>query len=135
MLPSGSAESTCQIRDEDGAITGTYRALRKKHIVRYLAEFKWRFNHCFDLLAMIPALDRAAVATKPQPYWWLLAEPDAYILSAFILTLELVELRDGRSCPLVVLRSFRSSPTISNAPPFEAPMKTMPKFHVNAQLS
>jgi hypothetical protein len=53
------------------AITGTYRALRKKHMVRYLAEFEWRFNHRFDLAAMIPALGRAAVATKPQPYWWL----------------------------------------------------------------
>ena len=53
------------------AITGTYRAIRKKHMVRYLAEFEWRFNHRFDLAAMIPALARAAVATKPQPYWWL----------------------------------------------------------------
>ncbi|WP_414463649.1 IS1595 family transposase [Hyphomicrobium sp. B1] len=53
------------------AITGTYRALRKKHIVRYLAEFEWRFNHRFDLAAMIPALARAAVAAKPAPYWWL----------------------------------------------------------------
>ena len=53
------------------AITGTYRALRKKHMVRYLAEFEWRFNHRFDLAAMIPALGRAAVTTKPAPYWWL----------------------------------------------------------------
>ncbi len=53
------------------AITGTYRAIRKKHMVRYLAEFEWRFNNRFDLAAMIPALGRAAVATKPQPYWWL----------------------------------------------------------------
>jgi hypothetical protein len=36
------------------AITGTYRALRKKHMVRYLAEFEWRFNYRFDLAAMIP---------------------------------------------------------------------------------
>jgi transposase-like protein len=53
------------------AITGTYRAIRKKHMVRYLAEFEWRFNHRFDLAAMIPALARAALATRPQPYWWL----------------------------------------------------------------
>lgn len=53
------------------AITGTYRALRKKHMVRYLAEFEWRFNHRFDLAAMIPALGRAAINTKPAPYWWL----------------------------------------------------------------
>lgn len=53
------------------AITGTYRALRKKHMVRYLAEFEWRFNHRFDLAAMIPILGRAAINTKPAPYWWL----------------------------------------------------------------
>ncbi|MBZ0210508.1 MAG: IS1595 family transposase [Hyphomicrobium sp.] len=53
------------------AITGTYRAIRKKHMVRYLAEFEWRFNHRFDLAAMIPALGCAALATRPQPYWWL----------------------------------------------------------------
>ena len=53
------------------AITATYRALRKKHMVRYLAEFEWRFNHRFDLAQMIPALGRAAVATKPAPYSWL----------------------------------------------------------------
>ena len=46
------------------AITGTYRALRKKHMVRYLAEFEWRFNHRFDLAAMIPALGRAGGAEE-----------------------------------------------------------------------
>lgn len=40
-------------------------------MVRYLAEFEWRFNHRFDLAQMIPALGRAAVATKPAPYSWL----------------------------------------------------------------
>lgn len=50
------------------AITGTYRSIRKKHIVRYLAEFEWRFNNRFDLAAMIPALGIAAAATKPKPY-------------------------------------------------------------------
>lgn len=53
------------------ALVGTYRAIRKKHIARYLAEFEWRFNNRFDLAAMIPALGRAAVATKPAPYWSL----------------------------------------------------------------
>jgi hypothetical protein len=38
--------------------------LRKKHVARYLAEFEWRFNHRFDLAAMIPALGRAAVANR-----------------------------------------------------------------------
>jgi transposase-like protein len=53
------------------SIAGTYRAIRKKHMVRYLAEFEWRFNNRFDLAAMIPALGRAAAATKPAPYWYL----------------------------------------------------------------
>lgn len=53
------------------ALLGTYRAVRKKHMVRYLAEFEWRFNHRFDLAAMIPALARAALAAKPAPYWYL----------------------------------------------------------------
>jgi hypothetical protein len=53
------------------AITGTYRSIRKKHIVRYLAEFEWRFNNRFDLAAMIPALGIAAAASKPMPYWLL----------------------------------------------------------------
>lgn len=53
------------------SLVGTYRAIRKKHMVRYLAEFEWRFNHRFDLAAMIPALGRAAVAAKPAPYAWL----------------------------------------------------------------
>jgi len=50
------------------SIAGTYRAIRKKHMVRYLAEFEWRFNHRFDLAAMIPALGRAAVRTNPATY-------------------------------------------------------------------
>ena len=53
------------------ALLGTYRAVRKKHMVRYLAEFEWRFNHRFDLAAMIPALGQAAVAAKPAPYRYL----------------------------------------------------------------
>ena len=50
------------------SIAGTYRAVRKKHIVRYLAEFEWRFNHRFDLAQMIPALGYTAVRTKPATY-------------------------------------------------------------------
>lgn len=53
------------------AIVGTYRAVRKKHLVRTLAEIEWRVNHHIDLAAMIPALGRAAVATMPAPYWYL----------------------------------------------------------------
>ena len=53
------------------AIAGTYRAIRKKHMVRYLAEFEWRFNHRFDLAAMISVLGYAAVRTKPATYSYL----------------------------------------------------------------
>jgi len=53
------------------AILATYRAVRKKHLVRTLAEFEWRFNHRFDLAAMIPALGRAAVSTTPATYGYL----------------------------------------------------------------
>jgi transposase-like protein len=50
------------------SIAGTYRAIRKKHMVRYLAEFEWRFNHRFDLAGMIPTLARAAAQCKPVTY-------------------------------------------------------------------
>jgi transposase-like protein len=50
------------------SLVGTYRAIRKKHVVRYLAEFEWRFNHRFDLAGMIPALARAAAKSKPVTY-------------------------------------------------------------------
>lgn len=53
------------------AILATYRAVSKKHMVRMLAEFEWRFNNRIDLAGMIPALGRAAVAAGPAPYWWL----------------------------------------------------------------
>ena len=36
------------------AITGTYRAIRDKHVPRYLAEFEYRFNRRYDLAAMMP---------------------------------------------------------------------------------
>jgi hypothetical protein len=50
------------------AIVATYRAVRKERLVRMLSEFEWRFNHRFDLAAMISALGRAAVAAKPATY-------------------------------------------------------------------
>jgi len=53
------------------ALVGTYRAIRKKHMVRYLAEFEWRFNNRFDLAAMIPSLGRAAANSKPATYSYL----------------------------------------------------------------
>src|SRR5512147_2715198 len=36
------------------AIVGTYRAIRDKHVPRYLAEFEYRFNRRYDLAAMLP---------------------------------------------------------------------------------
>jgi hypothetical protein len=51
-----------------GSIVGTYRAVRRKHIVRTLAEFEWRFNNRAHLAAMIPLLGRAAVSTSPVTY-------------------------------------------------------------------
>jgi transposase-like protein len=50
------------------AITGTYRAIREKHVPRYLAEFEYRFNRRYDLAAMMPRLGYAAVRTPPMPY-------------------------------------------------------------------
>ena len=60
------------------AITATYRAIRQKHIPRYLAEFAYRFNRRDDLAAMMPRLGWAAVRTPPMPYRLLkLAEAHA----------------------------------------------------------
>jgi transposase-like protein len=50
------------------AITGTYRAIRPKHVPRYLAEFEYRFNRRYDLAAMIPRLATASLQTPPMPY-------------------------------------------------------------------
>lgn len=50
------------------AITGTYRAIRQKHVPRYLAEFEYRFNRRYDLAAMLPRLAKAALKTTPMPY-------------------------------------------------------------------
>ena len=49
------------------AITATYRAIRQKHVPRYLAEFEYRFNRRYDLAAMMPRLGWAAVRTPPMP--------------------------------------------------------------------
>ena len=37
------------------ALVGTYRAVREKHVPRYLAEFEDRFNRRYNLETMIPA--------------------------------------------------------------------------------
>jgi transposase-like protein len=50
------------------ALVGTYRAIRSKHVPRYLAEFEYRFNRRYDLGAMIPRLAFVALRTEPMPY-------------------------------------------------------------------
>ncbi|EKA7417641.1 IS1595 family transposase [Vibrio parahaemolyticus] len=49
------------------SLHGTYHALRKKHLPRYLAEFCFRFNHRYRLEKMVSALLRAAVEAPPMP--------------------------------------------------------------------
>lgn len=53
------------------ALVGTYRAVREKHVPRYLAEFEYRFNRRYDLGAMIPRLAFVALTTAPMPYRFL----------------------------------------------------------------
>ena len=50
------------------AITGTYHAIRAKHLPRYLAEFTYRFNRRFDLAGMVESLGAAAALTPPMPH-------------------------------------------------------------------
>lgn len=50
------------------AITGTFHALRRAYVQRYLAEFQFRFNRRHRLATMIADLARTAVATPPRPY-------------------------------------------------------------------
>src|ERR1700740_451179 len=49
------------------AITGTYRAIRDKHVPRYLAEFEYRFNRRYDLAAIMTSLGYVAVRTPTMP--------------------------------------------------------------------
>ena len=50
------------------ALVGTYRAVREKHVPRYLAEFEDRFNRRYNLETMIPRLAFVALRTAPMPY-------------------------------------------------------------------
>lgn len=59
--------NTC-LANIKGAITGTCRAIRRRHAGRYLAAYEYRFNRRFDLPNMVPALAKAAAATAPKPY-------------------------------------------------------------------
>jgi len=49
-------------------LTGTYRAVRVKHVPRYLAEFEYRFNRRYKLETMIARLAYVGVRTAPMPY-------------------------------------------------------------------
>ncbi len=53
------------------ALQGTFHAIRKKHVPRYLAEFEYRFNRRFNLPAMIERLLCVALRTPPMPYPFL----------------------------------------------------------------
>lgn len=70
--PAGCGEQVAQKQEPaaqlKSAITGIYRAVRDKHVLRYLAEFEYRFNRRYDLAAMIPRLGYVAVRTSPMPY-------------------------------------------------------------------
>lgn len=50
------------------ALVGTYRAVRRKHVPRYLAEFEYRFNRRYKLEDMIQRLAFVALRTAPMPY-------------------------------------------------------------------
>jgi hypothetical protein len=50
------------------AMAGTYRAVRAKHVPRYLAEFEYRFNRGYRLETMIARLAYVSLRTPPMPY-------------------------------------------------------------------
>ncbi len=50
------------------ALVGTYRAMRDKHVPRYLAEFEYRFNRRYRLETMIGRLAYVSLRTPPMPY-------------------------------------------------------------------
>ena len=49
------------------AIDGTYHAIRKPYINKYLALFQFRFNHCFNLSKMLSKTISLLVNTPPHP--------------------------------------------------------------------
>jgi hypothetical protein len=62
------------------AMVGTYRAVRAKHVPRYLAEFEYRFNRRYRLETMIGRLAYVSLRTAPMPYG-LLKLADVYAQS------------------------------------------------------
>ena len=49
------------------SLAGTCHALDGKHLPRYLAEFRYRFNRRYHLEALVPRLLHASVRTPPRP--------------------------------------------------------------------
>lgn len=50
------------------SLRGTYHAISKKHLPRYLGEFCFRFNHRFKLEGVLNKLLGASMKTPPMPY-------------------------------------------------------------------
>ncbi len=50
------------------SLAGTCHSFDGKHLPRYLAEFRYRFNRRYDLEALVPRLLHASVRTPPRPY-------------------------------------------------------------------
>ncbi len=50
------------------SLRGSSHAVSAKHLPRYLAEYCFRFNHRFNLRAMLPKLVQTALRTPAMPY-------------------------------------------------------------------
>ncbi len=50
------------------SLRGSCHAIGAKHLPRHLAEYCFRFNHRFNLRAILPKLGRVAARTPPMPY-------------------------------------------------------------------
>ncbi len=50
------------------SLAGACHSLDGKHLPRYLAEFRYRFNRRYDLEVLVPRLLHASVRTPPMPY-------------------------------------------------------------------
>jgi hypothetical protein len=73
------------------AIAGADRSTAPKHVPRYLAEFRYRFNRRYSFAAMLPRLAEAALQAPPTPYR-LLKLAGAAAQSAHLLRVELEQL-------------------------------------------
>jgi hypothetical protein len=61
-----------------GILHGTYHAIRRQHVARYLAEFQYRFNRRFDLRSLVGRLVNAGARTAPMPYRLLVLAESAW---------------------------------------------------------